>query len=56
MRCDIMVDLGGYIYPESDDNEEEPDELAVIDPLVAALILFTIVYASASSINFNSLF
>jgi len=51
-----MVDLGGYLYPESGDEEEEPDTIKNLNPIIAGLILFTIVYASASSINFKSLF
>ena len=37
-----MPDLGGYLYPESGDEEEEPDTLSGLDPIIAFVILFII--------------
>lgn len=54
MRCDIMVDLGGYIYPEAGEEETEPQEFDISDIIIGGLILFIIAYGSAQATGFKS--
>ena len=39
----IKMDLGGYLYPETGDEEEEADEIAEITPLLLIGMIFVFV-------------